>query len=337
MERSRPQRAALALIALGACSSPQPAVDEERIARRVVDLLRREGLALARDGGAPEDDPDEADEAAEDEAPQGEPAAPAPAPQRAPARASRAAGTHGRGVARPRPAVSDATFTPAVTTGEGNAARVWISLQGAATLGPADALVTAVAFVDAECPFCARLYGALRALQRAHATELRVVVRHRPLTIHAAAWGGDVFAEFARARGGDAAYFTAFDRLFENARALDRGSLEAHATAMGLDPMHLVDALSAPEVTPFDRAVAADDALGESAGVQGTPTTFFNGRRVTGAVPQDALEAVFDEERTRANAALARGIRRAALYDHLCRTPASDAPVTPRRSPARAR
>ena len=340
MERTHRSRALVALLALGACSSPQPAVDEERIARRVVDLLRREGLVIASDGGAPtEGDEDAAeDDPGDDVAPA--PVAPVPvapvasAPrsaQRPPitARAS-------RDVARARPTISDAPFVPAVTVGEGAAARVWTSLDGAVSVGPADALVTAVVFVDAMCPYCARLFPALRALQRAHATELRLAVRHRPLALHPAAWGGAVLAEFARANGGDAAALSAWDRLFAQSRALDRATLEAHAAALGFDPMRLTDALVAQGPTPFDRAIASDDALAESAGVNATPTTLFNGRRVPGALPPEALEAVFAEERARASAALARGVRRAALYDHLWRTAAPDISPAPRRSAPRA-
>ncbi len=344
------RRVTLALCAglVCACSQPAPVVDEERLARRVVALLRREGLVAVRDGGAhprasdedsesASEEPSEetADEASEDLA---EDSAPAPSPPAAANQAALANAFAGaRGVAQgglraridaPPPAV------PAVLTGTGDDALVWITLDGAATVGPADAVVTVVTFVDAQCPFSARLLPSLLALQRAHPTEVRLALRHRPLAFHSAAWGGAVFAEFARASGGSDALFNAFEQMFSHQRELDRPRLDAMARALGLDALHLADALDAAGPTDLDRAVARDDALGESARVLGTPASFFNGRRVMGAQGPAALERAFEEARDRARRALSRGVRRAALYDTVCRTPDNETP--PRRTPTRA-
>ncbi|MFO0650163.1 MAG: DsbA family protein [Polyangiales bacterium] len=351
MNRSlAPRRAfALALLsaALGACSQPAPVVDEERLARRVVALLRREGLVVAmRDGGAAppsnedpdnaSEDPDERAEENSDERADEAVDAPQPAPSRTPSPAAFARAAppgSGRSVLR-APIAAIPAATPAVTTGTGDDALVWTTLDGAATLGPADALVTVVTFVDAQCPFSARLLPSLRELQRAHPAEVRLALRHRPLAFHGAAWGAAVFAEFARASGGSDAVFGAFEQLFSHQRELDRPHLDVMARALGLDPLHLADALDAPAPSELDRAVARDEGLAESANVQATPTSFFNGRRVAGAVPLANLERAFEEARERARRALSRGVRRAALYDTVCRT--TDNATPPRRTPTRA-
>ncbi len=342
----------LALVAsvVGACTQPAPVVDEERLARRVVALLRREGLVVAmRDGGAARgasnEDPDNAGEGAEeasdenaDESADESADDPQPAPTRAPSQAALAnAFAAARGPGRDAlraPIEAIAAATPAVITGTGDDALVWTTLDAAATVGPADALVTVVTFVDAQCPFSARVFPSLRELQRAHPTEVRLALRHRPLAFHAAAWGGAVFAEFARASSGSDAAFDAFEQLFAHQRELDRPHLDAMARALGLDPLHLADALDAPAGSPLDRAVARDVGLAESANVQATPTSFFNGRRVAGALPLASLERAFEEARDRARRALSRGVRRAALYDTVCRT--TDNATPPRRTPTRA-
>lgn len=338
----------LSVASLCACSQPAPVVDEERLARRVVALLRREGLvAVLRDGGvAPvaareADDGEDPDESAPDD-PTDEtadealdaPAGPSPRVSPTPAASALAAaltarGTTAAGHRAPMPAGTAAT--PAVITGSGDEALVWIPLDGAATIGPADALVTVITFVDAQCPFSARLVPALRELQREHPTELRLSLRHRPLPFHASAWEGAVFTEFARAAQGADGLFNAFDQVFAHQRELDRSRLEAMAQSMGLDPLHLADALAATGPTDLDRAVARDDALGLSANVNGTPTSFFNGRRVAGALPRASLEQAFEEARERARRALSRGTRRGALYDTVCRSP--DTAPPPRRTP----
>lgn len=347
-------RWSLALLSLTACASSAPQVDEERIARRVVALLRREGLVVAaRDGGraAPRSDDDSAQEADDDpstaadegsgdeasgddassDGAQAQPeaqAAPAPTPAPPAARASSA-----HRAIRERPAVTVAA--PAVALGDGPDARVCVPLAGAPSQGPTDALVTLVAFVDTQCPFSARLFPSLRAIQSTRAREVRLVVMHRPLVFHHDAWGGAVFAEVARAQGGDARFFDAMDLLFARQRSYDRAGLDELGRALGLDVLRLADALDDPAVGAFDRAVAASDAVGEAARVQGTPHTLINGRRVAGAVSREALDHLVDAELDLARRALARHVARAALHDTLCRAeaPAPLHPPQPRNAP----
>lgn len=46
----------------------------------------------------------------------------------------------------------------------------------------------------------------------------------------------------------------------------------------------------------------------------GTPTSFIHGRRVVGALPLEAFGKVIDEEKQKAEALLAAGVRRNGLY-----------------------
>lgn len=329
--------------ALAACSSQQVVLDEERVARRVVELLRQQGLVVRGDGGAAPsraDDPDHpsdeasADEPSEDPADAPEADAPPTTPdpgaaraqaladalRRAQASASPALGQ--RRVGRARPSTPAPTVTPATVTGAGDGRRVWVPVAGAPTIGPADAPVTIVLFLDLQCPFTARLWPTLLAVRDAHAADVRVVVRHRPLTFHQEAWGAAVLAMTALAQRGVDGFVAAVSYLFAEGhqRELDRASLERHATALGLDALRVADALDAPAPTDADRAIAADDALAETVPVNGTPTMLVNGLVVPGAVPRERVEALVAAELARARTFLARGTRRAALYDTLART-----------------
>jgi protein-disulfide isomerase len=330
-----------------ACTQPAPVVDEERLARRVVALLRREGLVVSvRDGGAPTAASDETSEGTADE-PTDEPGddsveAVDPTPvaniEPLPAALRRAARVRNGDPDRPRALRTriDAITptTPAVITGTGDDALVWFPLDGAALVGPDDASVTVVTFVDPQCPFSARLLPMLRTLQRAHPQELRLAVRHRPLDFHSSAWGAAVFIEFARAARGSEGLLDAYEQVFAHPRNLDRASFDGFAQALGLDALHLADALDAADATDFDRAVARDDGLAESGHVNATPTSFFNGHRVAGAVSAERLEEAFTEALARARRLRVRGLRRGELYDAVCRTPVSATP--PRRIVPRA-
>jgi protein-disulfide isomerase len=345
--RRRRSLLALLLAALAGCSNQQQVVlDEERVARRVVALLRQQGLVVRgdADGGRPPSEesdgdeeqaadtesgedpsrPDDSDSTATadaDDAADRARAALAAAMRHAP---SGAAAPGARRGARARPTLPATTTTPAVATGEGDSRRVWVPVADAPSLGPADALVTIVAFVDPECPFCARLLPSLLAAREAHAADVRLVVRLRPLPFHQGAWGASVLLELAKAQRGSEGFFAALSYLYADAnqRSLDRASLDRHAAALGLDVLRLADALDAPNPTDLDRVIANDDAISESVPVLGTPAMLFNGAYVSGAIPRERVEEILAFELRRARAALASGTRRAALYDTLARTAA---------------
>jgi protein-disulfide isomerase len=240
------------------------------------------------------------------------------------AQASAAAVPAGRRAGRARPALPTTTSTPAVATGAGDSRRVWVPVADAPSIGPADAPVTLVAFLDPECPFCARLLPALLAAREAHPSDVRLVVRLRPLAHHRGAWGASVLLGLARAQRGSEGFFAALSYLYadSNQRSLDRASLDRHAAALGLDVLRLADALDSPTPTDLDRAIANDDAIGESVPVLGTPSMLINGAFVSGAIPRERIEEHIAHELRRARSALASGARRAALYDTLARTAA---------------
>jgi protein-disulfide isomerase len=311
-----------------------------------VALLRQQGLVVRRDadgGTGPAEEGGEPDEAAADDDADGRDDGDAPGAAGAAAddddaararvraqamarqaQAGAAGAGEGRRVGRARPAMPASTVARAVGAGAGDARRVWVPLTDAPALGPADALVTVVAFVDPQCPFSARLFPTLLAVREAHPADVRLVVRLRPLSHHRDAWGASVLLGLAKAQRGDAGFFAALSYLYadDRQRDLGRAALDRYAAALGLDVLRLADALDAPAVTDLDRAVADDDAVGESVPVNGTPSMLVNGALVSGAVPRERVEALVAGETRRARAALAAGARRATLYDTLARTPA---------------
>ncbi len=292
---------ALLLITLGGCFHPQPpALDEERVAQRVVALLRQQGLVMPRDADAGRPAADVSDAGAATDL------ADASAPLRP---------------GRTRPTMPATTITPGVVTGVGVSRRVWVPIADAPSLGGAGALVTIVAFLDADDPACARLLPTLLAAREAHPADVRIVVRQHPLPGHPNAWGAAVLLLLARAQREDEGFFTALSYLYTEPvqRALDRASLDRHATALGLDAARLTEALDAPGPTDFDRALANDDAIAQSVPLGGPPAVLINGALVTDSLSRERLETLIAEETARARIALTTGVHRSSLYDSLAR------------------
>jgi len=82
--------------------------------------------------------------------------------------------------------------------------------------------------------------------------------------------------EWARERG---AFWKMHDTLFENPYAADPESLVELATQLGLDGAGLAAALKSEKYVPRVRGSMAE---AKAAGITGTPTLFFNGRRHLG-------------------------------------------------------
>ncbi|MBI5481998.1 MAG: thioredoxin domain-containing protein [Deltaproteobacteria bacterium] len=180
--------------------------------------------------------------------------------------------------------------------------------------GPADALVTLVEFSDFQCPFCGRVQATLTELQQRYGRDLRIVWRNLPLSFHQDAQPAAEAAMAAHAAG---RFWSMHDLLFQNQRALDRASLEQHATQLGLDLATFRDALDRRR---YRAVVEADARLAAALGISGTPSFVINGRKLVGAQPVDAFVTVIDEEVARARrllAALARVVEAAGYSTFL--------------------
>lgn len=165
--------------------------------------------------------------------------------------------------------------------------------------GPAS--VVMVEFSDFECGHCARAYRALKQVLPRFGKDVEVVFHHYPLdaacnpavknTGHPYACLAAMASECAAAQGH---FWEYHDLLFENQSALDRDSLLSYADRLSLDHEKFVACL---ESEMPRRRIAEDVALGTRLGVQSTPTFFFNGRTVAGALAPDKLEHAIRLER----------------------------------------
>jgi len=158
-------------------------------------------------------------------------------------------------------------------------------LDGRPSKGPDDATVTVVEFSDFQCPFCARAMGPVEEILEKYPEDVKVYFLHFPLTtIHPNAKPAAIAAECAHRQG---EFWAMHDKMFENQKSLTRENFESWAEELELDTSKFESCLGDDAVA--DR-VEEDMAMGEKAGVGGTPSFFINGVQHQGIPKPSAIE-----------------------------------------------
>ena len=185
------------------------------------------------------------------------------------------------------------------------------------TRGSARALVTLVVFSDYQCPFCKRFEPTLAQIEKTYGDKVRIVWKDQPLPFHVDAMRAAVFAREARAQKGEAGFWAAHDKLFAMSPGLEKADLERAAKELGLDVKKVQAAAKSKK---FETQIAEDVDLAEDLHANGTPHTFVNGRRKSGAQPFERFKALIDEELGKAQAAVAQAGPTSEPYELLQRS-----------------
>ena len=167
------------------------------------------------------------------------------------------------------------------------AVRQKLTLEGFPSKGPANASVVIVEFGDFQCPSCRQLDLMLRQLLPSY-PQVRLVFKDFPLeTIHPWAMTAAIAGRCAFQQSSDA-FWKLHDLIYDNQtlitpeNAYDK--LIELATDAGLSPVPLRACIADPETIQLVRKSIAE---GTGLGINSTPTTFVNGRTVTG--PNETL------------------------------------------------
>jgi protein-disulfide isomerase len=164
-----------------------------------------------------------------------------------------------------------------------------------AVLGAANAPVTVVEFSDFQCPFCARVMPTLKRIRETYGDRVRIVWKDFPLTsIHPQAFKAAEAGQCAREQG---KFWELHDRMFTNQQALEPDALKKYAADAGVDTARFNACLDSSK---YGERVQEHMGLGTKLGVSSTPTTFVNGRLVSGAQPYEVFASIVDEELARA-------------------------------------
>jgi protein-disulfide isomerase len=170
-----------------------------------------------------------------------------------------------------------------------------------ATLGPAEAPVTLVEFLDPECEACSGFHPVVKQILKDYDGRVRLVVRYMLFHQNSA-----LAASFTEAAGEQGKYWEMQDILFRRQSDWGERHGEPHATTsappvalferyaheLGLDVARIRSAVAQNR---YAAKLVRDHADGQSLGVTQTPTFFVNGRQLLRFSEQD-LRSLIDEE-----------------------------------------
>ncbi len=179
-----------------------------------------------------------------------------------------------------------------------------IDLKGRAIRGNKDAKVTIVNYDDFQCPVCSQMHAQLKSILGQYGDRIRLVYKDFPLmSIHPWARRAAVDANCLAQQNPDA-YWDFADLVHANARTIgsSRGqiqqsydALDKYATEVGgkrqMDDAKLQKCIQDQPDGAVNQSLAEGDALG----VDGTPTLFVKGQRISGLMDEEDLVALIKQ------------------------------------------
>jgi protein-disulfide isomerase len=172
--------------------------------------------------------------------------------------------------------------------------REQISLEGAAAMGPAEAPLTIVEYLDYNCGYCRLFYQNLeKDLLARYQGRTRFVIKHFPILSPSSndAARGSVCAW----KQGEDKFWALHGRLFEEPKRTREG--KAGVLILAADAGLNVGALGrCMDEEETKQAVQRDFEEGQKLGVSGTPNFFLNGRRLGGYVAPEGFFRIVEEE-----------------------------------------
>jgi protein-disulfide isomerase len=165
--------------------------------------------------------------------------------------------------------------------------------------GPESAAVTIVEYSDFQCPFCARAEKIVQEEVLAkYGDKVRFVYKQFPLTsIHPWAEPASMIGLCVFKQAGNDAYWKYHAKIFEQQKDIPNEApapkLLGIAKESGADEGKVKACFEAEETKQI---VVATLEEAEKIGVDSTPTFFINGRKLSGAQPLEAFQAIIDPE-----------------------------------------
>jgi protein-disulfide isomerase len=155
--------------------------------------------------------------------------------------------------------------------------------------GREDAPVTLVVFTDFECIYCSTWAETLDTMRETFPDDIKIVFKNYPLAYHNQA---ELAATAALAAGEQGKFWEMHDLLYKNRTALTREDLLSYAKQLKLDHSQFEKSL---ESTEIKKQLLQDKTQGQTLGVRNIPTTFINGRSLSGSPPPSYIKGVIEE------------------------------------------
>jgi protein-disulfide isomerase len=169
------------------------------------------------------------------------------------------------------------------------------------SFGPANAKVTIVIFSDFECPYCRELAETVRGnIPQKYPNDVRVMFKDFPIeSMHkwarAAAEAGQCLGEQK-----PEVFWAFHDWMFEHQGEVNESNVREKALAIAKERnLDLARASSCIDTHAAAKAVSDSLKAGQALQIQQTPTSFVNGRTISGAVAWPVLDTVIQLELNR--------------------------------------
>ena len=167
---------------------------------------------------------------------------------------------------------------------------VKISIAGAPVRGPETAKLTIVEFSDFQCPYCSKAVQETKEVLKRFPKDVKLVFRQFPLDSHSEAEFGAEVALAAQAQG---KFWEMHDLLYAGFPDISRARIDTYAKQLKLDLNRFHADLDSHK---YRARVQAEEKEGEDAGVGGTPTFFFNGKKFNGTFEVAAVVPLVKKE-----------------------------------------
>ncbi len=172
--------------------------------------------------------------------------------------------------------------------------REQIQLETAPALGPADAPLTVVEYLDYTCGYCRSFFlTEEKPMLERYGDNVRLVIKQFPILSEAS--GHAAHAAVCAQRQGDDKFWALHDKFFEENAEVKQGraGILVLAGQVGLNSTALSRCMDEPAT---HEAVARDFEEGRRLGLEATPSFFINGRPLGGYLNPERFFAILDEE-----------------------------------------
>jgi protein-disulfide isomerase len=161
------------------------------------------------------------------------------------------------------------------------------------SLGNPDAKVTIVEFVDWGCPYCRQEAPIVRSFLKAHPDRVHLILRDFPIPeLHPQAKDAALAARCVFETSSPEVFWIFHDRLFATQNSHTAPNLRRYAKDAGVDLARYDECLVNPAI---QKTIETSIEDGRAAGVNATPTFFFNGVRIPGAIDADSFEVIIQQ------------------------------------------
>lgn len=193
--------------------------------------------------------------------------------------------------------VSQGSFGGAAATGKSLEPTVLPVDKSDHVLGPKKPDVYLIEYSDYQCPFCSRFHDTVKQIMEEFDGRVAWVYRHFPLdSIHPEARPAAVAAECAADIGGEDAFWTFTDKLFEQPSGFSSETYTTIAADMGLNDKDFADCIVSGK---YDERIEEQSQNAQDVGGGGTPHTVLltkNGDTIQfkGALPVDQVRRLVE-------------------------------------------